>query len=105
MDPNDRQSIMRRQIKTKNEYVSLQPGDLIEFHEIYTGLGETDIVIGIVLEPPNNETLEIKILIIQDTFANSKHIGKTTLLSYNPADNNEVIASGGGYKSKVFLLA
>lgn len=105
MDADDRQLTVRRQIKTKNEYVSLQPGDLIEFHEIYTGLGETDIVIGIVLEPPNNETLEIKILIIQDTFANSKHIGKTTLLSYNPADNNEVIASGGGYKSKVFLLA
>ena len=95
---------MRRQIKTKNEYVSLQPGDLIEFHEIYTGLGETDIVIGIVLEPPNNETLEIKILIIQDTFANSKHIGKTTLLSYNPADNNEDYSTSG-YKSKVFLLA
>ena len=88
-----------------NNLIDLQVGDLIEFHEIYTGLGETDIVIGIVLEPPNNETLEIKILIIQDTFANSKHIGKTTLLSYNPADNNEVIASGGGYKSKVFLLA
>ena len=95
---------MRRQIETKNEYTSLQPGDLIEFHEIYTGLGETDIVIGIVLEPPNNETLEIKILIIQDTFANSKHIGKTTLLSYNPADNNEDYSTSG-YTCKVFLLA
>jgi hypothetical protein len=96
---------MNKKELTLETYKQLKAGDLIEFHEIYTGLGETDIVIGMLLEPPNNETLEIKILIIQDTFANSKHIGKTTLLSYNPADNNEVIASGGGYKSKVFLLA
>ena len=95
---------MNKKELTLETYKQLKAGDLIEFHEIYTGLDETDIVIGMILEPPDNETLEIKILIIQDTFEDNKHIGKTTLLSYNPADNNEDYSTSG-YTCKVFLLA
>jgi len=104
MDPDDRQSTVRRQIETKNEYTSLQPGDLVEFHEIYTGLGETDIAIGIVLESPDKETSDLKVFILQDTFEDNLHVGKTTIFTYKPTDNDKDYRTSG-YKSKVFLLA
>ena len=83
-----------------NNLTDLQPGDLVEIHEIYIGLGETDIATGIVLEPPIKETSDLKVFILQDTFEDNIHVGKTTLFSYRPAANDE-----SGYKSKVFLLA
>jgi len=83
-----------------NNLTDLQAGDLVEIHEIYIGLGETDIAKGIVLEPPDKETSDLKVFILQDTFEDNIHVGKTTLFSYRPTDNDE-----SGYTSKVFLLA
>ena len=91
---------MNQKELTLETYKQLKAGDLVEIHEIYIGLGETDIAKGIVLEPPIKETSDLKVFILQDTFEDNIHVGKTTLFSYRPAANDE-----SGYTSKVFLLA
>lgn len=95
---------MNKKELTLETYKQLKAGDLVEFHEIYIGLGETDIAIGIVLESPVKETSNLKAFIIRDTFEDNLHVGKTTIFTYNPTDNDEHY-SPSGYKSKVFLLA